>query len=200
VGPAAFTAAWAIGTVRQPGYSVANEHISGLAAADARAPRIMAGGFLVLGAATAIFASELQRRLDRPGRGPGPGPALMATSGLAVMAAGVLRRDRMSNFPMPGDPLVGQSAINDAHDIASVISHVAGSTSLLALAIRFRHEPVLRRWTLPALAAALVGTGLSGYFVREVTRPGNGLIQRTAVSIPLGFETALAWRVLRDPT
>jgi Protein of unknown function (DUF998) len=199
VGPAAFTAAWAIGTARQPRYSVANEHISGLAAPDARAPQVMAAGFLILGAATAVFASELHRRLDRPGRGPGPGPALIATSGLAVMAAGVLRRDRVSNFPMPGDPLSAQSAMNDAHDIASVISHLAGSGGLIALAARFRQEPNLRRWTLPAVAAAVMGTGLSGYFVREVTRPGNGLIQRTAVSIPLGFEAALAWRLLRDP-
>ena len=38
VGPAAFTAAWALATARQPGYSIANEHISGLAAPDAQSP------------------------------------------------------------------------------------------------------------------------------------------------------------------
>ena len=35
---AAFTAAWVIGTRRQPGYAAAHEHISGLAAPDAEAP------------------------------------------------------------------------------------------------------------------------------------------------------------------
>ncbi len=198
IGPAAFTAAWAVGTIRQPGYSIANEHISGLAAPDARTPRIMAGGFLVLGTATTIFASDLYRRLEGPMRDAGIGPVLMGLSGLAVAAAGVLRRDRVSNFPMPGDTLAAQSLMNDGHDIASVISHVAGSVGMLALAARLRHEQGLHRWTGPALAASLVGTGLSGYFAREVTRPGNGLVQRTAVSIPLGFEAALAWRLLRE--
>jgi hypothetical protein len=198
IGPAAFTVAWAVGTIRQPGYSVANEHISGLAAPDARTPRIMAGGFLILGAATTVFASDLHRRLEGPVRDAGIGPVLMGLSGLAVVAAGLLRRDRVSNFPMPGDIPAAQSIMNDGHDIASVISHVAGSSGLLALAARLRHEPGLRRWTGPALVAALVGTGLSGYFASEVTRPGNGLIQRTAVSIPLGFEATLAWRLLRE--
>jgi hypothetical protein len=198
LGPAAFTAAWVIGTTRQPGYSVANEHISGLAALDARSPGVMTGGFLALGSTTVVFASELDRRLTRADRGPGVGPLLMGLSGIAVMAAGVLRRDHVSNYPSPGEPTAGQSRANDGHDIASVISHAAGSVGMLALAVRFRDEPQLRGWTIPATAAAIVGTGLSGWFAREVTRPGNGLIQRTAVSIPLGFEAALAWRLLRE--
>ena len=43
-----------------------------------------------------------------------------------------------------------------------------------------------------------MGSGLSGSFAREVTRPGNGILQRTAVSIPLGYESALAVRLMRD--
>ncbi len=196
-GPAAFTAAWAVGTVRQPGYSAANEHISGLAAPDARAPQVMVSGFLVLGACTVLFAKELSDRLGGVERA-GPGPLLMGVSGLAVMAAGALRRDRMSNFPLPGEALVRQSWRNDGHDIASVISHVSGAVGMLALAGRFRKDPRWRRWTIPTLAAAAAGSGLSGSFAREVTRPGNGILQRTAVSIPLGYESALAVRLLRD--
>ena len=193
----AFTAAWAVGTVRQPGYSVANEHISGLAAPDARAPHVMVSGFLVLGACTVLFAKELSDRLGG-GERAGAGPLLLGVSGLAVMAAGALRRDRMSNFPLPGEPLLRQSWRNDGHDVASAISHVSGAVGMLALAGRFRTDPAWRRWTIPTLAAAAVGSGLSGSFAREVTRPGNGIVQRTAVSIPLGYEGALAVRLLRD--
>ena len=198
LGPAAFTAAWALGTVRQPGYSVANEHISGLAAPDADAPHVMTAGFLALGAGTVLFARELHGRLGGD-RGAGRGPLLLGLSGLAVLAAGALRRDRMSNYPMPGEPLVRPSWRNDAHDLASVVSHVAGTAGMLALAARFRIDPTWRPWTLPTVAAAAAGSGLSGYFASEVTRPGSGILQRTAVSIPLGYESAIACKLLRTP-
>src|SRR6266536_1964008 len=71
-GPAAFTAAWVAGTLRQAGYSVAEEHLSGLAAPDARDPEIMIVGFLALGVCTFAFASALEEALGGRGRG---GPA-----------------------------------------------------------------------------------------------------------------------------
>ena len=74
VGPAAFTTAWMLSTTRQTGYSAANEHISGLAAPDADAPQLMTAGFLILGACTVAFASELDRQLR--GSDAGWGPAL----------------------------------------------------------------------------------------------------------------------------
>src|SRR6266487_6013212 len=60
IGPAAFTAAWVTSTVRQTGYSIAEEHLSGLAAPDARDPGIMIAGFVTLGACTTAFASALE--------------------------------------------------------------------------------------------------------------------------------------------
>ena len=108
IGPAAFTAAWALGTVRQPGYSVAHEHISGLAAPDADNPAVMTVGFLALGTATVGFAAALEERLGAKGSGKGPakasaglGPALIGVSGVAMVVAGLFRRDRMSNYPNP---------------------------------------------------------------------------------------------------
>jgi Protein of unknown function (DUF998) len=71
-GPVAFTAAWVVGTLRQAGYSVAEEHLSGLAAPDARNPEIMITGFLTLGACTFAFASALEEALGAataPGQG-----------------------------------------------------------------------------------------------------------------------------------
>lgn len=92
IGPAAFTAAWLVGTVRQPGYSVSDEHISGLAAPDARSPKMMRAGFMTLGTCSIGFAVSLDRRLreEADGRGSGWGPALLAASGLAIGIAGVL--------------------------------------------------------------------------------------------------------------
>ena len=47
-GPAAFTAAWVAASLRQPGYSASQVQLSGLAAMDARDPKIMMAGFIRL--------------------------------------------------------------------------------------------------------------------------------------------------------
>ena len=198
VGPAAFTAAWALATARQPGYSIANEHISGLAAPDAKAPRVMTAGFVALGVGTIVFASQLDRRLGGPGRS-GVGPLLLGLSGVATTAAGVLRRDRMSNYPMPGDPLEPQSWRNDGHDLASVIGHVSAGVGMLALAARFTREPGWRELAAPVAATVVTSTGLMAAFARDVTRPGNGIVQRVGITVPVGAMGLVAWKLLRDP-
>ncbi|MGZ8583783.1 MAG: DUF998 domain-containing protein [Actinomycetota bacterium] len=194
IGPAVFTTAWIGASRRQPGYSFANEHISGLAAPDARTPVVMTAGFWALGLGTVGFAASLERRL---GDG-GPGPALLGASGLAICAAGALRRDRMSNWPMPGDPIGRQSWVNDAHDLASVLGHICATAGLLSLAARLRREPGLRDLVFPAASAAIASSGVMSYFARDVVRPGNGIVQRVGITIPLAFTMRLAWRLLRE--
>ena len=185
-------------TRRQPSYSVANEHISGLAAPDAEVPHLMTAGFVALGACTVTFAAELDDRLGGA-EGAGLGPLLMGAGGLTMIAAGLFRRDRLSNYPMPGEPDERQSWRNDAHDLAAVGAGAAGVLSLLALAMRFSRDPAWRDLALPAASAALAGGGLSAWFASDVTRPGNGLVQRATVSIPLGFMARVALRLLRRP-
>jgi Protein of unknown function (DUF998) len=197
IGPAAFTAAWAIGTRHQRDYSIAHEHISGLAAPDAVRPHVMRGGFYALGAASVLFAWELDRRLDTPSRTAGPGPALLGASGLATVLAGAATRDRMSNAPLLDGP-PGQSAVNDLHDVAAVAGGVAAAAGLLALARRFRGDPAWNGLARQAATTALTGTALSGWFLSNVTRPGNGLVQRASVSLPLGFMARTAVRMLRS--
>jgi uncharacterized protein DUF998 len=199
LGPAVFTAAWVEASRRQPGYSVVNEHISGLAAPDARAPVIMTVGFWALGLCTIGFAAALDRRLARADADAGLGPALLGGSGLAICAAGTLRRDRMSNFPMPGEPPTGQSWINDGHDAASLVGHICASAGLLSVAMRLRRDPALRDLAAPGAGAALASSGAMSYFARDVVRPGNGVVQRIGISIPLLFTARLAWRLLREP-
>jgi hypothetical protein len=197
IGPAAFTAAWAVSGRRQEAYSIKDEHISGLAAPDARSPGLMTAGFLALGACTVAFASEVQRRLGGPARS-GAGPALMAGAGVATLIAGLLRRDRMANV-LPGEiEPYRQSLVNDGHDYASVIGQTATMLSLLAFARRFRGDPELAPLAPVALGTAAVSGGLSAYFARETVRPGNGIVQRIGISAPLAFMAATAVRMLRS--
>lgn len=196
IGPVAFTAAWLVATRRQPAYSLANEHISGLAAPDAEVPHVMTAGFAAFGLCAIAFGSELDRRLGVGGRRPGLGPALMAASGVSMLAAGAFRRDRLSNYPMPGEPDDPQSWRNDVHDLTAVGAGAMGIGALLALAARFRGDPAWDGLAGPAVATALGSAGLSAWFVRDVTRPGNGLVQRASITLPLAFMARVALRML----
>jgi hypothetical protein len=192
IGPVAFTTAWLLAQRRQDDYQVRNEHISGLAARDATDPHLMTAGFLALGTCTVAFASAMERRL---GPRTGMGPALIGVTGLATIAAGLFRRDRRSNFPPPGMP-GGQSWVNDVHDIAAAVGATAGTVGLVALAPALARNPELRDLTKPALSAAGASAGISAWFLRDVVRPGNGLLQRVNVTIPLVFMVRLALRML----
>ena len=195
LGPAAFTAAWLVAQRRQDEYEVRHEHISGLAAKDANDPHVMTAGFVALGSCTIAFASALDQRL---GPRAGMGPALIGVAGLATIVAGIFRRDRRSNFPPPGGP-EGQSRENDVHDIAAAVGGAAGTLGLIALAPRLAREPALRDLAKPALGASGASVGLSAWFLRDVVRPGSGLLQRANVTIPLVFMARLAMRMLRRP-
>jgi hypothetical protein len=196
VGPAAFTLAWLTATRRQPTYSIANEHISGLAAPDAEVPHVMTAGFLVLGGCTVGFAAELERRLLAHGRSAGGGPALMAASGVALLAAGIFRRDRLSNYPMPGETPAPQSWRNDVHDLSAVAAAGYGVAALGALAARVRGDPSFGDLGAPTALAALATAGLSAWFATDVVRPGNGIVQRASISIPLAVMARFAIRML----
>lgn len=195
IGPVAFTAAWLLAQRRQDEYQVRDEHISGLAARDATDPHLMTAGFFALGACTVAFASALKRRLDAR---TGLGPALIGVAGLATIAAGLFRRDRRSNFPPPGVP-DGQSWVNDVHDFAAAVGGAAGTAGLVALAPALAREPALRDLARPAIGAAGASVGISAWFLRDVVRPGNGLLQRANVTIPLVFMARLALRMLSSP-
>ena len=197
IGPVSFTAAWVTSGRRQPGYSSRHEHISGLAAPDARDPHLMTAGFAALGVCTVAFGRELHRRLSIGPRGPGLGPALMGAGGLALLVASAFRRDRISNFPPPGEPQRRQSGVNDLHDVASILAAGSAAAAMLALAARFHGDPAWRGLALPTAVAAISSGALDVVFASNVTRPGNGIVQRAAVSLPLGAMARIAVRLLR---
>jgi len=197
-GPVAFTAAWVISGLRQRDYSIRDEHISGLAAPDARNPGIMIGGFLALGGSMVLLAGDLRRRLAAGGRRPGPGPAMLAGSGFCVIAAGVLRRDRMANrLPGEAEPY-RQSTVNDWHDRTSVAAQMLGAASTIALSRRVRSEPDLADLSRPMVGVTAFTTALHLFFASETARPGNGIVQRVGVTTSLAGTAAVARRLLRS--
>jgi hypothetical protein len=196
IGPVAFTGAWLLGARRQEGYEVRHEHISGLAAKDAVDPHLMTAGFLTLGACTVAFAAGLDRRL---GPRPGWGPPMIGVAGLATLVAGTFRRDRRSNLPLPGEEHLPRSTENDVHDAAAVAVAVMGTGGLFGLASRLAKEPRLGSLAPGAVVAGVTSLGLSAWFLRDVVRPWNGVVQRVSVTVPLAFMARLALRILLEP-
>ncbi len=200
-GPAVFTGAWIVSSLRQTGYPAAEIQISGLAAPDARDPWIMVAGFVVLGGCTVAFGSALREALGHAaggqGRGrAGPAPRLIQGAGLLTIAAGLLRRDRM--LLTPGSV----SWHNHAHDVVSAVIYVDLVAAQVLLAARFGRDPgpgpeTWASWR-PWLLASGVATGaVLVAFAADTSAPGAGVLQRIAVTIPLVAIAAIAARLLR---
>ncbi len=198
IGPAVFTAAWAVSGPRQRdrGYRVPHEHISGLAAPDARSPHLMTAGFHGLGLGLLAFGPELRRRLAPRA---GPGPWLLGLAGMAALVAGTFRRDTILLSPPDRPPGHRQSWRNDVHDAAAGVGYAAGMLGPLALAWRFRDDP---RWSgfapwclVPVACGAVIGP----VFAADVDRKGNGILQRVMVTAPQALTVALAVRCLAGP-
>jgi hypothetical protein len=190
-GPAAFTGAWIVSSLRQTGYPAAEIQLSGLAAPDARDPWVMVAGFVVLGGCTVAFGAALRDAL-RAG-GAGPAPRLIQGAGLLTIAAGLLRRDRM--LLTPGSV----SWHNHAHDVISVVIYVDLVAAQILLAARFGRDPLWRPWRPWVLAGGLATGAALAAFAADTSAPAAGVLQRVAVTIPLAVIAALAVRLLRIP-
>jgi Protein of unknown function (DUF998) len=187
-GPAAFTAAWAVGSWRQAGH-VAEVQLSGLAAPDARDPQIMIAGFTALGACSIAFGAALGRAL-----GPrSAGPWLVTCAGAAAIAAGFLRRDHML---LIGPGFSGESWHNQAHDLVSAVAYTAMIVAPLALAHRFRDDPDWSPLRRPLLALTLASAAALALFSSRAIEPWNGTIQRISVTLALAGEALVAARML----
>jgi Protein of unknown function (DUF998) len=195
-GPGAFTAAWVVSGRRQDGYSLRNEHISGLAAPDARDPEVLIAGFVVLGAATIGFAAALRERLG--GREAGLGPYLLGITGAGAIAAGLLRRDHMLLHPLDEPPDWQQSWRNNGHDLSAGVIYTTSVAAPLLLARHLARDPQLASLGPVGLGLSAASLALMGVFATQVDRRGNGIVQRVMVSLPMAFMSALAWRMLCD--
>ena len=204
-GAAAFTGAWIASSLRQTGYPAAEIQLSGLAAPDARDPWIMVAGFVVLGGCTVAFGAALREALghaaDGQGRwrsGAGPAPLLIQGAGLLTIAGGLLRRDRM--LLTPGSV----SWHNHAHDVISAVIYADLVAAQVLLAARFGRDPGLgaegrgswRPWRPWLLASGLATGAALVAFAADTSAAGAGVLQRTAVTIPLAAMAAVAARLL----
>jgi hypothetical protein len=188
-GPALFTAAWMISSLRQTGYSPGEVQLSGLAADDAADPQIMMTGFVVLGACSAAFGAALARRVAPRS----PGPWLVVAGGVAAMAAGVFRRDHML---LTGPGFAGESWHNQVHDVASAVAYAAMLAAPLVLQRHFRNDPHWAVLSRPVQGLALASAIFLAVFISDVVEPWNGAVQRAAVTLGLAAEVALAARML----
>jgi hypothetical protein len=98
----------------------------------------------------------------------------------------------------PGEEHLGQSIENDVHDTAAVAVAVLGTGGLVALAPRLARDPSLGSLAPGAGAAAVTSVGLSAWFLRDVVRPWNGVVQRVSVTVPLAFMARLGLRLLTE--
>jgi hypothetical protein len=179
-GPAVFTGAWIVGSLRQTGHGAAEVQISGLAAPDARDPWIMITGFLVLGGCAVAFGEALHEAIG------GPAPRLIQGAGVLTIAAGLLRRDHMLLQPGP------VSWHNHAHDAVSAVIYVDLVVAQALLARAFGRDAAWkpwRRWLAASAAATTVALVAYGVNTAE---PAAGVLQRVAVTLPLAAIAALA--------
>ena len=191
-GPAAFTTAWVVGSLRQAGYPATAVQLSGLAAEDARDPRIMISGFVALGACTAAFGAGLSR-VTAP---RAAGARLVMCAGAATVAAGVFRRDHML---LSGPGFTGESWHNQVHDVASGIAYGAMLVAPLVLAWRLRGDPGWAAASRLVMAFGLASAAALAVFASGVAQPWNGAVQRAAVTLALTAEAAAAARMLTLP-
>ena len=187
-GPVVFTAAWVVSSLRQAGLPADEVQLSGLAAEDAKDPQVMIAGFVALGACSTGFGAALRRA----GHGAA-GPWLVTAGGVAAIATGVFRRDRML---LTGPGFAGESWHNQAHDVASFVAYAAMLGAPLVLAQRFRAD---RQWTViarPVQVLALASAAALVLFGSRAAGSWNGTVQRTAVTLALAAEALIATRML----
>ncbi len=187
-GPVAFTLAWVVASLRQPGKSFTTVQISGLAAEDARDPWIMITGFVLLGCCAVVFGVGLRRALGGRRRA-GLGPGVVQAAGVLTIAVGLLRRDHVLLTAGP------ESWHNHAHDVVSAIAYVLLVAAPLLLARRLRRDPDWRGLAAPLAAAAVASAALLVLFYSAPHSSWDGLLQRIAVSLPLAAIAAVGGRL-----
>jgi hypothetical membrane protein len=223
VGPAAFTAAWAVASLRQPGPSPAGIQISGLAAPGARDPWIMQAGFLVLGGCLLAFGPSLRQALASRGaasRGAASrGAASRGAASRGAASRGAICRGPASRSAGPwlieaaGALVIAAGLLRrdhmlltagvgswhqQAHNAVSGAIYLLLIVTPLVLAVRLRRD---RHWRpLPALftaAAAASAVILTVFAAAGPDSPQAGMLQRAGVTIPLAALMALAARLSR---
>ncbi len=175
VGPAAFVAAWVVGSATKVDYSVVDDAISRLAAVDAGTKPLMTAGFLAFGIGVPIYATALRRALG------GLAGAAAAATGLATIALAAVPLDR-------------SRTVDNWHGAVAGVAYLAlAGTPLLARG-PLRERGHRRMAALSGLAAVVTATSLAlsltglptGLFQRIGLTAGDLWIMGSAAAIMLG--------------
>lgn len=166
VAPAVFLAAAALTGLAEPGYSVVDDHLSGLAAVPASTRWLTTLAFVVLAAGIVAVGRSLGRERRAIA-------TLAALAGLAVVLVGLLPRDCVDVA------CTAPSWHHRAHDAASVPAYLA----LVGLPPLVARPLGASRRVLVAVVAATVAAGL--LFALDPFDRGSGMFQRVAVAVPL---------------
>jgi hypothetical protein len=179
-GQLAFVVAWAVAGSLQPGYSVADQTVSELAAGGAQNPWILWLGLLALALSDGSVALLLRERLGLPGRLPA---AMFAVAAVGVLVILALPLDCMTN----GDAACAARAEADdvswqhtGHNVAAV------TTQLLLVATPFAVARALRGRPLARVAIGAGILGVATVLAVALSDPGDdgyGIYQR----ITFGF-------------
>lgn len=167
VGPVGFVSAWLIGSLTTPGYSMAQDAISRLAATGADTKWLMNAGFVVFGLGVPAFGLALRARIA--------GSAWIAAvvSGLATLGVAALPLD-----------------VSDTVDLAHGASATLGYLSITALPL-LAAAPLARAGAAVAAKASRVAGAASALcLAATLAGPAHGLFQR------LGLLIGDAWIVV----
>ncbi|CAN5791416.1 hypothetical protein BH18ACT15_BH18ACT15_11010 [soil metagenome] len=146
----------------------------------------MNGGFLLLGACTIVFSSAVAESTESSPR-PKAAPTLLRVAGVATLAAGLMRRDRMLLGVPDEGTVAAPSWHNRGHDLVSAIAYAC---MIAGPAVLGGH----RR----ARGASLVTAILLTLFASRLLDTHNGVVQRLAVTIPLVSMGRSACSLLRQ--
>jgi hypothetical membrane protein len=176
-GQALFVAAWAVAGALEPGYSQADDTISGLAATGAAHPAIVIAGFAVLGASIVGLAIALRAVLPRR-RAAAVAVGLFVAVGVGFVLIGAFRADCDLSHQTCSDRF--DAGLLSWHTSAHVWTGLVTQVALLATPF------ALARALWPRfVAGALLVTGVVGLEIAVGTALGyqvgdgpDGVIER----------------------
>lgn len=182
----AWTSAWMVaGLLQRDAYLARRDHISGLAAENARYPDIMIAGFVLTGLLLLLMTVRFwtAARTNRWAMSAG---ALMLLVGAGFVAAGLFRSDCADAVTACTirDQYGATSWHSQAHNVvASGLFAFALVPLLFTLAIRGQRQTrALRRYSL---ATAMLSIALLIVFQFRWWMAWEGVVQRAAVTLPL---------------
>lgn len=173
--PAVFVTVSLIASFVEPGYSIVDDHLSGLASTAAELRWWMTGAFVLLGAGVGALAVGLRRY----------GAALsaaLAVAAVCVVAVGLFPRSCVEV------ECAAPSWHDRVHDAASAPAYAA----LLVVPILVARADGAGPWGRRGLAVVVVVVGLVVALALDPGRAGNGLVQRGIAVVPLLWLAGLA--------